>query len=296
MAAERRQPLKVEVPSPKQETLPFGRVGVIVIVGFAIGIIWPRVAGFKLVPSVPSQPAESSSAELSGAPAAPVAQPAAAPPEAEVPSESSSPNPDRLQVSEPQFIACVASGKKKKDDCDRIEFDRLARPHIQALAGCSGAERMVGTLSLGFDLDFTSQTIKSVKGGKSTTFNGQDSETLLGCAKKEFANLSLVGIGHKHDAYSIFYKVDFPKADAKKPSEGSATDVPAGDVTEASGHATVSWDVALVRSSASRDGAVVARVLQGTRVAVTGRRGDWYRIKYDVKGSVGWVYRTAIGM
>ncbi len=54
MPTERRQPLKIEVPDQKQETLRFGRVGLIVTAGFAIGILWPRVAGFKLVPSVPS--------------------------------------------------------------------------------------------------------------------------------------------------------------------------------------------------------------------------------------------------
>jgi SH3-like domain-containing protein len=37
-------------------------------------------------------------------------------------------------------------------------------------------------------------------------------------------------------------------------------------------------------------------VLSGTRVSVSGRNGDWYRIKYDAKGGEGWVFRTAIGM
>jgi uncharacterized protein YgiM (DUF1202 family) len=67
-------------------------------------------------------------------------------------------------------------------------------------------------------------------------------------------------------------------------------------VTPASGKATVSWDVALVRAGPSREDDVVARVLSGTRVNVTGRQGDWYRVKYDGKGSEGWVFRTAIGM
>ena len=66
--------------------------------------------------------------------------------------------------------------------------------------------------------------------------------------------------------------------------------------TPASGHATVSWDVALVRATPARDGEVRARVLSGTRVVVTGKNGDWFRIKYDAKGNQGWVYRTAIGM
>jgi hypothetical protein len=294
--------LKIEVPDRKQETLRFGRVGLIVTAGFLIGIIWPRIAGFKLVPSVPSQPAESSSADLTGAPGeakgpAPAAAPAAEA-EAEVPPSATGPGVqlDRLQISEPQFLACKDNGKKFKEECDHVEFDRLARPHIQALAACAGADKLLGVLSLGFDLDFTSQSVKNVKSGKSTSFNEAETEALLECEKKEFSNVSLLGIAHKHEAYSVFYKVEFPKAVAEKDDAPPAGDAASADVTEASGHATVAWDVALVRSSASRDGAVVARVLQGTRVSVTGRRGDWYRIKYDVKGSVGWVYRTAIGM
>ncbi len=302
MATERRQPLKIEVPNPKQETLRFGRVGIIVTVGFAIGIVWPRLAGFKLVPSVPSQPAESSSADLTGAPGDPKGNAVAPASSAELeapPAAADAPPADRPLISEPQFLACKAKGKKHKDDCDHIEFDGLARPHIQALASCEGAEKMVGVLSLGFDLDFEAERVKAIKNGKSTSLQQSDVDALLACEKKEFANVSLVGIKHQSDEYSVFYRVEFAKTDSVKPGQAepsASADAAPGEVTEASGHATVSWDVALVRSSASRDGAVIARVLQGTRVSVTGRRGDWYRVKYDVKGNVGWVYRTAIGM
>src|SRR6185369_5495045 len=134
LPAERRHPLKIEVPDRKQETLRFGRVGLIVTAGFLIGIIWPRIAGFK---RVPSQPAESSSADLTGAPGEAKA-PAPAPAEAEPPPAATGPGPqlDRLQISEPQFLACKDNGKKFKEECDHVEFDRLARPHIQALAAC----------------------------------------------------------------------------------------------------------------------------------------------------------------
>ncbi len=296
MPAERRQPLKIEVPNQKQESLRFGRVGLIVSVGFAIGILWPRLAGFKLVPAVPSQPADSSSLDLTGAPADPKPSAAASAPaaqESEPPPADPEPA-DRLKVSEPQFVNCGPKGKKRKADCDSIEFDRVARPHILALAACPGAAHMAGSLSLGFDLDFDSQSVKGIKNGKSTSLPGSDAEALLTCEKKEISTVSLAGIPHKEQTYSVFYRVDFAKEDAAK--SAPATDLAPGDVTEATGHATVAWDVALVRASASRDGAVTARVLQGTRVSVTGRRGDWYRIKYDVKGNVGWVYRTAIGM
>ena len=56
------------------------------------------------------------------------------------------------------------------------------------------------------------------------------------------------------------------------------------------------WEVAILRSSPTKDGDVVARVLQGTRLIVSGRQGDWYKVKYDARGKEGWVYRTAIGL
>jgi SH3-like domain-containing protein len=53
--------------------------------------------------------------------------------------------------------------------------------------------------------------------------------------------------------------------------------------------------VAIIREK-PKDGPVVARILRGTRVVVSGRQDDWYRVKYDAKGSEGWVFKTAIGM
>jgi SH3-like domain-containing protein len=45
-----------------------------------------------------------------------------------------------------------------------------------------------------------------------------------------------------------------------------------------------------------KTGAIVARVLGGTRLAVTGRQGDWYRVKYDSEGHEGFVFKAAIGL
>lgn len=300
MTVERRQPLKVEVPSARDESVRFGKVGLIVTVGFAVGVLWPRLAGIKLVPSAPVQPTEASSADLSGAPVDPKSVQAAPATSGQVPERAAEEPPaaaERLVISEPQFLACRSGGKKKKEDCDQVPFDALARPHIQALASCEGVERISGVLSLGFELDFEGAAVKGIKSGKSTSLEQADVDRVLACAKKEFAKVSLTGMAHKSDEYLIFYRVEFPGLDKPKPAQAAPEAEPApGEITEATGRATVSWDVALVRASANRDGAVVARVMQGTRVTVTGRRGDWYRVKYDAKGSMGWVYRTAIGM
>jgi len=96
----------------------------------------------------------------------------------------------------------------------------------------------------------------------------------------------------------VFYRVELKgaKAPLGSASGGVEGEAAPAEVTPASGTATVTWNTALVRLTPDREGKTIARVLQGTRVGVTGRSGDWYRVKYDAKGSQGWVFRTAIGM
>jgi hypothetical protein len=48
--------------------------------------------------------------------------------------------------------------------------------------------------------------------------------------------------------------------------------------------------------SEPKEGDVVARILRGTRVVVTGRQGDWYKVRYDAKGNEAWVFKAAIGL
>jgi hypothetical protein len=295
--------VKVEVPGSQEDGVKFARVGIIAVVGFAIGIAWPRLAGVKLVPSVPvPAAAEASARELTGAPAEikpPGAEaapplPSAAPPE-KAPSE-------RILVSDVQVASCKNEHGKRAQTCDRVDFDRVAREHLRELSACPATEQAAGVLSLGFDLDFEDDKIKSIQSGKSTSLEQEDVDRLLACARERFANVSLVGIPHEQRAYTLFYRLELLAPAGSKPGKGGEEPAAAGsagpdsEASPASGRATVSWDVALVRSAPARDGEVRARVLSGTRVVVTGKNGDWFRIKYDAKGNQGWVYRTAIGM
>jgi len=304
-ATDKRQALKVEVPGSKEDGVKFGRVGIIAVVGFAIGIAWPRLAGVKLVPSVPvPAAAEASARELTGAPAetpkptpeAPTPAAAAAP----AAGEKAAPA-ERLLVSDVQIASCRNEHGKRAQSCDRIDFDRVARDHLRELAACPGTEDASGVLSLGFELDFEADKIKNIQSGKSTSLEQDSVDKLLSCARDGFAKVSLSGIAHEQKSYALFYRLELlpPPGTGTKPAAAEpATAASAGseEATPASGHATVSWDVALVRSQPARDGEVRARVLSGTRVVVTGKNGDWFRIKYDAKGNQGWVYRTAIGM
>jgi hypothetical protein len=303
VATEKRQAVKVEVPGTQDDGVKLARVGIIAVVGFAIGVAWPRLAGVKLVPSVPvPAAAEASARELTGAPLE--NKPAGAAPALPAPSAAPAEKPpaERVLVSDVQVASCKNEHGKKVQTCDRVDFDRVAREHLRELSACSGTEQASGVLSLGFELDFEGDKIKNIQSGKSTSLEQDMVDRFLACARERFANVSLVGIAHEQQLYSLYYRLEIlppPSSKAQKPgSEQAEPAASAGatDETPASGRATVSWDVALVRDAPKRDGEVRARVLSGTRVVVTGKSGDWFRVKYDAKGSQGWVYRTAIGM
>ncbi|MGC4091886.1 MAG: SH3 domain-containing protein [Polyangiaceae bacterium] len=286
-----RKPLRIEV--PKEEGFKLARVGLIAIVGFAIGIIWPRLAGVSLVPRVPNEKSDSGSPEAAQAAADPSASAAAAPataPEAQGSAEPEA-SKENFTVGSGEVASC-RDGKKRHEQCDPIDFDGVARGRIATLSACDTSSRVVGILSLGFELDFQKDRVTGVQSGKSTSLTQADSDALLACLKQTLGEVSLAGIRHQHERYTVYYKVEFKGAGGdQKPQPESAA-----DASPASGKATVAWDVALVRSGPAREKDVVARVLQGTRVNVVARSGDWYRVKYDAKGNEGWVFRTAIGM
>jgi hypothetical protein len=298
--------LKVEVPKQKDESPKLGRVGIIAAVGFGVGIAWPHLAGVRLVPTLPGE-GNASKDDLSGAPPEEKPQPSAvasavlaspAPPAPPVPDRAPGAGDDQPPVvGEAQVTSCSDGGKRIKE-CDAIDFDRVARAPIEALRGCDGARGISGVLSLGFDLDFGTQRVTRVSSGKTTSLGDKETSTLLDCYRQAFSKVSLDGIPHEHQRYTVFYRVELKgsKPGPGASAEGVEGDRAPADVTPASGTATVTWNTALVRQTPDREGKTIARVLQGTRVGVTGRSGDWYRVKYDAKGKEGWVFRTAIGM
>lgn len=266
--------------------------------GFVIGVAWPRLAGIHLAPAAPIDEGEAAPAAVASAdapappsaapppPAAKLAEAPAAPPTVD---ESSS---QRVVVKESTITSCADSEGRKGKSCDSIAYNAILGPRIQALAECKAAEGVTGTLSLGFELDFKSGKVKGSSIGKSTTLSGAAARELQRCAASSLEQLSLAGVEHQFESYTVFYVAELlvPRAGASGAAPGAAP-----DITAASGQATVAWEAAIIRES-PKDGKVVARILRGTRVVVTAKKDDWYRVRYDAKGSEGWVYRSAIGL
>lgn len=274
--AKERAP-KSDAPLP-QATL--GKVGIVALVGFVIGIGWPRLAGVSLVPEapvdelLPSPPADASAvASAPDAPGGPTKQITAR---------------DLLSIGEPTITSCRDADGKKVGDCGRLDTDTLVHGALLALTECPGAAGAFGRLSLGFEIDFAAKKIGGVESGRSTNVPESVTKELLACAKTNLAGVDPSRASHAHSSYTIYYVLDF-----KRP-EDVVSD--ASTVTKASGTATVRWQTALVREEPTRDGKVVTRLLSGARVVVTGKQGDWYRVKYDDRGREAWLHGASIGM
>ena len=259
-----------------------------------IGLLWPWLAGVKLAPSAPIEEPEVVEAPPPKKPKKKAAAVAAAA-KAKA-AKKPKPEPDeRIDIEEAQVTSCRNGKGERQNECQNVEFDKLAEPRLKALGSCEATEGAEGVLSIGFDLDFEKNAITDYLQGKSTTLPDPVAQKLVQCAKEEFKSASLKGVEHKHARYTVFYLVRLlPPGQVAEGEEGEAPSE-ADDITEASGSATVSWEVALIRKE-PKEGDIVARILSGTRVVVTGKKGDWYRVKYDGKGNEGWVYRGAIGM
>lgn len=291
MATSKASPTRIEVPRPEDDKPRIGRVAIIAVVGFALGVAWPRLAGVKLVPSAPSDGLEAVAAEdpenAASAEPEPPAPPAAKVAPAPTTEPEKPPADDRVKVSAAQITSCRNAEGARQVNCGEVEFDSVATPRLKALAQCAGTEGAEGTLSIGFDVDFPKKKIVEIMKGKSTTVSADAAKAFMDCATKGFETASLEGVKYGHARYTIFYLLEIAAPPGAKP--------PGEEGSTASGTATVGWEVAIIRDK-PKEGSIIARILRGTRVVVTGRQGDWYRVKYDAKGSEGWVFRTAIGL
>jgi SH3-like domain-containing protein len=105
---------------------------------------------------------------------------------------------------------------------------------------------------------------------------------------KEFESVQMREVPRNFEQYQVYYSLDFKTPEAAAEAKTS--------VTPASGQATVQWHSAQIRKGPEQEEDVQARLLAGARVVVTGRMGEWYRVKYDAKGREGWIHGAALGL
>ncbi len=295
--------ITVQVPGPAQDRPPWKSVAIIASVGFVIGVVWPRLAGVRLGPSLPESPSASVSGSASSTPAPPAAVPSAAP--VPVPSASavaalaSGAPPTVVPPSAPTAIVtsgAVQSCKTpdgdalKGSDCGKLQgLDGLLLPRLRKLADCPEAADVGGRLPLLVRVDFARGAL-SVDLGRGPSVAAADA--LLACAKADLAGANVSRLAHENPRYSVAYTVTFGGG-VRAPDGGSPSSRPTSDALDAT--ALVVWEVAIVRD-VPKTGKVLARLQRGTQLHVGPVKDGWYPVQYgDGFASEGWVYRGAIG-
>jgi len=300
------RPLMVDIPPAGADQPAWSKVGIIAFVGFVVGIAWPRLVGFKVGPAVPADlraqveatPAHSAAAPSSAAPATS----ASAAPSADANADGTpSANQEMVVVSPGKILKCYDKRDKKIDDCESLLIDPIVVKRLRELSKCPAAMGLTGKIAIGFEVDFGKKEVSVKHRKKGTTLPSSTVSGVINCAGKDFSNVLLDDVPHKHKHYALEYQVNFygpgkhPEG-VTPPSDGDDADPAAGKTTnadEANGSATVAWDTALLRKE-PKDGEVVARLVRGTKVKIVGKQGDWYKIESGSKA--GWVYRGTIGL
>ena len=296
---QRSERPKVDVPDRASDRPVWAKVGIIAVVGFLIGIAWPRLAGLQLGPT-PPEGDKAHEPVASSQPAAPPASVVAA----GSGSAPAGPQPVTVQtvvVKKTDVLSCRDNENKIKEQCDRPGLDALLMPRLKNLEKCPSAAGLAGKLSIGFDIDFRRDRVRVLQ-GKSTTIPQSTVAGIWRCADEEIKGARLAGLQHDNMRYTLFYSAYFyppgkivdPEMKDDEPERDTRDGVKEGerdDTAEALGTAQVVYDTVLVRDE-PKTGKVVGRLVRGTKVDLLSKKGSWYKIRFQDKE--GWVYRGAI--
>jgi len=290
------KPPVVESPVAEAETVRprMGRLSAVMAVCFAIGIGWPLLGGLDFVQRPPGSSSKPAALEVTAnevdAPVDGTVATAGEPPALRVASMLTT--TEAVHVESSVVASCHGDAGETVATCDQPNLEGVIDAPLARLAACDAAEGVSGVLSLGLYLDFARGRVTRLKAGASTTLSKQKTAQLLACAEETVAGTALDDVEHEHARYWVYYLVRFlPPGSAIDPASAPAP----REVVNTSGQATIGWTTAVVRDDPAPRARVAARLSYGTRVNVTGRAGDWYRIEHAGK-SLGWVHRKAIGM
>jgi hypothetical protein len=296
-------PLTVQIPRPAEDHPRWRRVGVITAIGFVLGVLWPRLAGVRLGPSVPAAANPvASEAPIAPEPVVPGLPATASPPSAAPAAAVLAPAPSAsasaavsLAVGHGVVFTCKTSDgdTAKGSECGSLPgLDGLVMPRLRKLADCPDAVGASGKVHFVVHLDFARGGV-GIDLGRGHGVSSPDA--LLACAKTEMAGLSVAAVPHDNPRYSVAYSVTFGGGATGAPSASATPSAAHGAGDAAEGSAQVVWEVAIVRDS-PKTGKVTARLQRGSELHLGAPKDGWYPVKFgDGFSSDGWVYRGAIG-
>ncbi len=283
----------VHIPTAQADRPSWLRVGLIAIVGFAVGVAWPKIAGVRLGPTAPAEAISAVAAASRAAEAAASASAALIVP-APPASTAAAPAAVTITVSRGAILSCKTEDGEslKGKDCGGLAgLDPLVQTRLKRLAQAPVASDNPGKLNVVLGLDFANNRI-SVESGKSSTV--KDVDSLKAFVAGEVKSMSLKPVDHNNARYSVLYVVNIGGG-AAEASSGATPQASTPQAVLPDGTAAVAWETAIVRD-APHTGNIVAHLPRGTKVQLGTQEGGWYKIKFGPTfATEGFVYRGAIG-
>lgn len=295
--AKEDAPLAVKIPEPSEDRAISSKVGIIAIVGFAIGVLWPRLLNVKVGPTPPDNESRVVAAASGAAPSASASgAPASSGPDlsdlgAEPPKVT---NKETVIVAPGQIVGCVNKKKDNVSDCGPFNFDKYVSDKLAAVGDCAFAIGQKGDWSVSLNVNFDEKkpSITVSEGKTKSTFGTMATRGLLKCTQDELKTVELDKIPHTHMTYRVEYKMSFYPP-GTSPEDDKATADPTGE-DGAAAKATVVAAKAIVRDKPDREKSkVLTKLPQGTHVKILSQDKDWYEIESGK--TKGWVHRQAIG-
>ena len=279
----------MQLPTARDEQRSWIGVAVVAVIGFAVGIAWPRLLDVRVGPAAPTPVSKEPTAPIvpSAATASAAASAGMAAPSASGGSVVAVP----VSIAKPYTLSCrTPDGEthRKASECGALgDVNAAFEPRLRKVAMCPAARGASGKLSLVLGAEFGTNKV-SVELGKATAIAKADD--LLACAKEAMTGVSLTGIEHDNPRYSILYHLTFS-------GEGAASvEGDAGTVAKASDVARITFGKAIIRDGPKASSNRLDSLTRGTEVKVVDQQGGWYKVRFgDGFSSEGWVYRQAIG-
>ncbi len=287
----------VQIPAPQADRPSWLRVGLVALVGFAVGVAWPKLAGVRIGPTAPAEAVSAVAARAAEiASAAAITSASAAQPPPAVTASAAAPI-ITVTVGHAAILSCKTEDGDalKGKDCGWLTgLDPLVQTRLKRLAQFPAAADNLGKFNVVLGLDFKNNRI-SVESGRSSTV--KDVESLKAFVAGEVKSMSLKPVDHTNERYSVLYVVNLSNSEAA-PANASASGTPTANATPSDvpeGMAVAQWEPTIVRD-APHTGAIVARLTRGSKVKLGALDAGWYKIQFGPAFTTeGFVYRGAIG-
>lgn len=290
LLARKDKPLQVELPSAKDDRALTSKVGLVAALGFIVGVAWPRIFGLEVGPTAPGgggdRPPAAAPASPSAKPPGSASEPQASAATSAETEDAAPSNKQTAVVGDGTIRNCRNKKGDKLDDCGKLGLDRLVKPRLAELSTCPSAIGLEGKLKLGIAVNFDKNAVVVVEDEKSS-LPSSTVRGVMSCAGKALEGIELDKLTHTHARYTVAYEISFLPP-GQTPEDAAAK----GAEQESQAKATVTWEKALVRET-EKEGKIVARLPQGTRVKILEEKDDWFKIESGK--TKGWVYRQAIG-